>query len=263
MGWRTHESVPVAQDKRTAGPYQVFMLGLCVYVLVELAVLATFDLSPDTLKILDVADTLICVFFLADFFRNMAMAPNRVRYFFTWGWLDLLSSIPALDVFRWGRATRVFRILRVLRGIRAARLLGQFAIERRSVSAFWSALLIAVLVTIFGSIGILHLETSPESTILDADDALWWAFVTVTTVGYGDEVPVTPSGRLLAAAVMITGIGLFGTFTAYLASLFLAPEEAETEREIEGLRRDIAELRGLILEMHGRSEVPGKRDRPA
>ena len=225
------------------------MLGLSVYVLAALAVQAMFELGPDTLRILDVADTLVCVFFLGDFFRSVAIAPNRWRYLVTWGWIDLLSSIPAIDLFRWGRAARVFRILRVLRGIRASRLLGQFVLDLRPESAFWTAMLVAILVTIFGSIGILHLETDPRSTIRDADDALWWAFVTVTTVGYGDEYPVTPSGRLLAAAVMVTGIGLFGTFTAYLASLFLATEEEQTDREIAGLRSELDELRRRVNEI--------------
>ncbi len=71
---------------------------------------------------------------------------------------------------------------------------------------------------------ILHLETNHESNIHSAADAMWWSFVTVTTVGYGDHFPVTPSGRVLAAVLMIAGIGLFGTFTAYIATAFLSTE---------------------------------------
>ena len=222
------------------------MLCLCLYVLLSLAVQTAFRLSADTLNILDRADIVICMFFLGDFIRSLILAPNRWRYLATWGWLDLISSIPTIDLFRWGRAARVFRILRVLRGLRASRLLGEFSLQRRSESAFWTALLVAMLVTIFGSIGIPHLEVHPESTIRDADDALWWAFVTVTTVGYGDEYPVTPSGRALAAVVMATGIGLFGTFTAYLAAQFLAPEDAEQDREIADLRVELREVRALL-----------------
>ena len=231
-----------------SSPYQFFMLGLCIYVLLALVVQTAFSLSDDTLTILDRADMVICFFFLADFVRSLALASNRWRYFYTWGWIDLLSSIPAIDVFRWGRGARVFRILRVLRGFRAARLLGQFAFERRSESAIWAALLIAILVMIFGSIGILQLEVDPESTIQNADDALWWAFVTMTTVGYGDEYPVTPSGRVLAVIVMAVGIGLFGTFTAYLASTFLAPEGAGQDEELARLRAEVRELREILLD---------------
>ena len=101
----------------------------------------------------------------------------------------------------------------------------------------------AILVTIFGSIAQLHLEVRPESNIHKAVDALWWSFVTITTVGYGDFHPITPSGRALAAVLMITGIGLFGTFTAFVASAFLSTDDKD---EIAELRDEVRELRRLI-----------------
>jgi voltage-gated potassium channel len=157
--------------------------------------------------------------------------------------LDLISSIPAVGWLRIGRAARLFRIIRVLRGMRAAKILATFAFEKRAESTFWATLMIAILVTIFGSIAILHLETNQESNIHSAADAMWWSFVTVTTVGYGDHFPVTPSGRVLAAILMLTGIGLFGTFTAYVASAFLSTND---NNEIAEIRDEVRKLRELI-----------------
>jgi len=74
---------------------------------------------------------------------------------------------------------------------------------------------------IFGSISILQFETAPESNIKTAEDAIWWAFVTITTVGYGDRYPVTTEGRIIAAFLMITGVALFGTFTGFIAAWFM------------------------------------------
>ena len=85
-----------------------------------------------------------------------------------------------------------------------------------------SVLIIAVLLIIFSSIAILQVEHDPKSNIKTASDALWWAYVTITTVGYGDRYPVTEEGRILAAVLMTAGVGLFGTFTAYISSLFVA-----------------------------------------
>lgn len=62
------------------------------------------------------------------------------------------------------------------------------------------------------------METAPESNIKTAEDAIWWAFVTITTVGYGDRFPVTTEGRIIAALLMTAGVGLFGTFTGFIAS---------------------------------------------
>ena len=56
-----------------------------------------------------------------------------------------------------------------------------------------------MLLVIFSSIAILNVETAPESNIKTAEDAIWWAFVTITTVGYGDKFPVTTEGRIIAA----------------------------------------------------------------
>jgi voltage-gated potassium channel len=230
----------------SSGPYQLFMLGLSVYVIATLGAQVIFKLDPDTIEILDISDTAICAVFFLDFLRSLIRADNRLQYFVRWGWIDLISSIPTIDWFRWGRAARIFRILRVLRGFRATRLLSSFALERRAASAFWAAVLIAILVTIFGSIAVLTLERPGEGNIKTAADALWWSFVTVTTVGYGDHFPLSPSGRIVAAAMMVTGIGLFGTFTAYVASAFLSPGEADQDRALAALREEVRELRHVI-----------------
>lgn len=68
---------------------------------------------------------------------------------------------------------------------------------------------------------ILQLENDPNSNIKTAEDALWWSNVTITTVGYGDKFPVTTSGRILGAALMTVGVGIFGTLTALMASWFV------------------------------------------
>lgn len=231
-----------------AGPYQLFMLGLCVYVLAALAAQTLFSLNPETVKILDAVDFAVSILFLFDFAHSLATAENRWRYLVTWGWLDFISSIPTLDICRWGRAARIFRIMRVLRGLRATRLLSTFVLDRRAECALWAAMLFGILVTIFGSIAILHLEQAEGANIQTAEDAIWWSFVTVTTVGYGDHFPVTSSGRALAALLMFTGIGLFGTFTAFVASAFMAPGEAEQDLEMAKIRQELTRLREALVD---------------
>ena len=89
---------------------------------------------------------------------------------------------------------------------------------------------ITVLIVIFSSISILTVEIAPESNIKTAEDAIWWTIVTVTTVGYGDKFPVTTEGRLIGVLVMIAGVGLFGTYTGYIASLFVSEQKKEDEK---------------------------------
>jgi voltage-gated potassium channel len=224
-------------------PYQLYMLVLCILALGALAVQEFLPLDPEVERVLEVADFAVCILFLADFVLTFARAPNRWRYFVTWGWIDLLSSIPAVGPLRWGRAVRVVRILRVLRAVRATRMLFTALIEHRAQSMVLVALLLSVLMVFFGSIAILQLETSPESNIRTAADAMWWAFVTITTVGYGDRFPVTPEGRLVGAALMTVGVGLFGTFSGLIASWFLSPAEAREDAQMAALHAELRELR--------------------
>jgi hypothetical protein len=90
------------------------------------------------------------------------------------------------------------------------------------------------------------MESSPEANIQTAEDALWWAFVTITTVGYGDKFPVSTEGRLLAIVLMTCGVGLFGTFMAFVASWFLAPGTQEHEHELAALRAELVEIKHAL-----------------
>jgi voltage-gated potassium channel len=99
----------------------------------------------------------------------------------------------------------------------------KYVFKNKAKGAFTSVAILALLLVIFCSIAILQVEKAPDSNIKSAEDAIWWAYVTITTVGYGDKYPVTTEGRIIAAVLMTAGVGLFGTFTAYVASWFVEP----------------------------------------
>jgi voltage-gated potassium channel len=84
---------------------------------------------------------------------------------------------------------------------------------------------------IFSSISVLHVEDQPNCNIKTAEDALWWSYCTITTVGFGDRYPITTEGRFVAILLMTTGVGLFGTFTGYIASLFISDNLEEENSE--------------------------------
>jgi voltage-gated potassium channel len=229
--------------------YQLFMLALCIYALAALGAEAAYPAGSEVRQLLSYTDTAVCVLFLADFCVSFYRAENRWRYFYTWGWLDLLSSIPTLDAARWGRAARIARIVRVLRGIRATRILTGLVLEKRRQSGLLAAALLALLLLTVASVSILHVETDPRSNIQTAEDAIWWALTTITTVGYGDHFPVTSEGRFVAGILMCAGVGLFGMFSGFLASWFVAPDARQAQQEqsdLEALRQEIRELRALL-----------------
>jgi voltage-gated potassium channel len=239
-----------AEPQTVSAGYQLFMLLLCFYAFLALGAQAILPLDAGTKEVLDYADYAVCALFLADFVYCLWRTPNRWRYFITWGWLDLLSSIPTLQMTRWGRAARVARICRVLRGLRATKLLITLILRRKAESSFLAVSLVALLLIVFSSIAVLHFERDPASNIKTAEDAVWWACTTITTVGYGDRYPTTSEGRLIATVLMCAGVGLFGTFSGFLAAAFIESDAGTESRrvsdELSHLRDDLAEVRRLL-----------------
>jgi voltage-gated potassium channel len=226
--------------------YHLFMLALCVLALAGILLQYAFRHDPEIELVLDAADFAICIAFAVDFLVSLWMAPNRMRYLVTWGWLDLLSAIPMIDAARWGRLARVARITRLLRSIRAARVLSTVILARRRQSTLLAASLVALVLITASSTAILHFEVSDEANIKTAENALWWAFATITTVGYGEYYPVTAEGRVVAAILMTAGVGLFGAFSAALAAWFLIPENEATDAEIAAVREELQKLREAV-----------------
>ncbi len=227
-------------------PYLVFILIVSVFAVLILIVERTFTLNAEALKVLIIFDYAVCAVFLLDFFVCLRQAKNRWRYLVTWGWLDLLSVIPMDMAFRVARSSRIIRVVRLLRALRVARNLLRVLAMQRAQSGLMLAGVVTLVTLTLASVAILQVEHDAQSNIKDAEDAIWWSISTMTTVGYGDRYPVTSEGRLVASLLMITGVGLFGTLSGLLAAWFVAPQESRHEAQIDQLRRDIAELRGLL-----------------
>ena len=208
----------------------IVIVILSVYVLIALLIDTFFQLPPEVSKLLTIIDNLICIVFLYDFMYRFIKAPSKWE-FMKWGWIDLVSSIPVFECLRYGRFIRLFRLLRTLRAFRSVKYITAHIFKTKTKGAFSTVCLIAVLMLIFGSIAILQVEKGPHANINTAEDAIWWAFVTITTVGYGDKFPVTTEGRIISAFLMVTGIGLFGTFTGYIASWFMNDKSANNENK--------------------------------
>jgi voltage-gated potassium channel len=108
--------------------------------------------------------------------------------------------------------------------------------------------LIAVAGTLFvGAWLVLLFEDKAKgSNIHDYPDALWWAIVTVTTVGYGDRYPVTEGGRIVAVVLMLVGIGLIGVLTATVASLFIKEHTDANKEELKKSHADLGQQLSVI-----------------
>jgi voltage-gated potassium channel len=211
------------------GYFNIIILVLTIYVLGALLVETFCALPKETAKLLNFIDKAICLIFFVDFVVRFFKAKNKLK-FMRWGWIDLVSSIPVINYFRAGRLLRLIRLLRVIRAFRCSKQLVNHVFKNKAKGTFTSVSIFAILLIIFSAIAILQVENTKEGNIKSAEDAIWWAYVTITTVGYGDKFPVTTEGRLIAVVLMTAGVGLFGTFTAYASSWFVE-DKTEIKKE--------------------------------
>jgi len=264
--------------RKTSNAYNIFILVLTILSLAVMVVML-LPISEATHKLLSIYDNLICVIFLIDFALNMRGASKKSDYFIRErGWLDLLGSIPSLGLLtnvgkfagllRLARLSRLARILRLLKGENKKALVKDI-LENRSQYAAFLTILLTILVLTVASVLVLQFESaSPDGKILTGGDALWYAIVTITTVGYGDFYPVTMGGRITAAFIMFMGVGIIGALASILASLLVggAPAEEEeetplaepvltTEQELAGIKAELAALRQLLEKREGNNDT--------
>ncbi|KQZ85881.1 hypothetical protein ASD56_06255 [Microbacterium sp. Root166] len=211
--------------------YEIFIGLLSMLSIANLVLVYAFVHDPALQQILSVMNALFSVIFLIDFIYRIRTAPSAGAYFFKhFGWADLLASLP----FPQAKILRVFRLVRVARLMRdvGPRNLWKAIVRDRAGSALLLLLLMGILVLQFGSLMVLRVEQYANgANITSASDALWYTIVTISTVGYGDQFPVTDAGRLIGAGIIVIGVGIFGTFTGYLANLFLTPKKSKDESD--------------------------------
>lgn len=176
------------------------------------------------------AEWFFTILFTIEYALRLFSAPNRLRYAFSFfGIVDLLSVLPSylsllfvgvqyLPVIRVLRILRVFRVLKLKAYMQQAGFLASaLKTSQQKITVFFLSLVL--LVTIFGSI--IYVVEGPENGFTSIPLSIYWAVVTMTTVGYGDMSPKTPLGQAIATMVMITGYSIIavptGIFTSELA----------------------------------------------
>lgn len=198
---------------------------LALFSLIILIVLVFVPLPSSTQDVLNSLENLLCIVFLFDFFRSLFRAPKKWNYFVRGGgWLDLLGSLPfsKFAVFRVARLFRIVRMMRTLTGNDFRKMLR----GRLAQSTLLFTLVAALLLIVIISWIVLYAEhAAPNANIKTYPEAIWWAAVTITTVGYGDYYPVTTVGRSGAVILMFFGLGIIGVLSSYLSSTFLSLEE--------------------------------------
>ena len=178
--------------------------------------------------ILDISEWIITILFSIEYLARIITVKNPRKYIFSfYGIIDLLSTIPkylslfilgahSLVVIRALRLLRVFRILKLTRFIGESANFGKALRQSRAKIAVFITFVI-VLCIILGSVMYL-IENDKESGFTSIPRSIYWAIVTLTTVGYGDIAPITALGQFIASLIMILGYGIIAIPTGIISS---------------------------------------------
>ncbi|MCA9176414.1 MAG: ion transporter [Planctomycetales bacterium] len=208
---------------------QIFIQLLIVYSVVTTA-LETMPEYDDYDAFFETSETIVVVIFSAEYLIRWRMAKSWWRYPLQgMAIIDLLailpffisryfaSSLPSFVPLRALRLLRIFRLLKLARYSRSLQMLGESI--RRSGPELIVFMFIATIIVVISAMGLYYAEHEAQPEVYSSiPDSIWWAIVTLTTVGYGDVYPTTAAGRVIASIVMITGIGFIAVPTSLISS---------------------------------------------
>jgi voltage-gated potassium channel len=235
--------------------YELFILALSILSIVNLILQAAMEYGSQKWWLIVYVDASLTLVFLGDFTYRLLTAPSKRHYLGPGGGvLDFLGSLPGLRILRLFRIVRAGRIIRQLGGREMIRDL------RGELAAGTLYLVVFLLVVVLEIAGILELyfeEYAAGANITTGGDALWWGYVTATTVGYGDQYPITPGGRIVGTFMLTAGVALFATFSGFLANTFLSRrrEEPPPGRQDADLDAAIGDLERLLSEQQRATEA--------
>lgn len=235
-------------------------MALFALAVVPALVLEDRAANPSLRTAAVVTNWLVWIAFAAEFLIGLRRAERKGR-FVRESWFDVLIIVLSPPIVPQAlQSTRVLRAARLLRLVRAGAVLtiGLRSIRRAfGKRKFHYVGAVAVGIVGLGALGVYLVEHGQNKAIASPSDALWWAIVTATTVGYGDVSPVTSEGRVLAVILMLTGIGVIGVFTATLASFFVEgqTDAPDLDAKLSQIEQKLDSMMAVIAERSGRDKL--------
>jgi voltage-gated potassium channel len=233
---RTGGRHDLVEDIERVTKYPMALLGLAWLVVAIIVV--TTDVNSTASTVLVATLFTLWAILLVEYLVRLVITPDR-RGYLKRRWVEPVTVVaPPLQG---GRFVGIEKMCLLIHegGLRVEAVLKHHSLFRVLIAATVTLLLGAWLVLLFE-------ENADGSNIHSYPQALWWAIVTVTTVGYGDRYPITEGGRVVAAVLMLLGIGLIGVLTATVASVFIKEHTDANRQEYRRGHADLGERLSVI-----------------
>ena len=205
--------------------FDIFIQSLIVLSLISFSIDTLPDLSENIKRLLKITEAIVVVIFTVEYLLRLFIADKKLQFVFSfYGLIDLFAILPfyvarGIDL-RSVRIFRLFRLVRAFKIFRYSKAIQRFKIAFLEVKEELTLFLVATGFLLFiTSVGIYYFENSAQpEQFKSVFHCLWWAIVTLTTVGYGDVYPVTVGGKIFTSFIVIIGLGIIAVPTGLVAS---------------------------------------------
>lgn len=219
------KSIVEINDNKKSRYFAFFIQGLILLSIVTFSVETIPDLKPQTRMLLRVIEWFSVIVFTIEYVLRIYVADSKPKFIFSFfGIIDLLAILPfylsfGLDL-RSLRALRFLRLFRILKLVRYNNAMGHFT---RAIKSAKEEILLFIFITLiliyFSAVGIYYFENEAQPEHFSSIfDSLWWAVITLTTVGYGDVYPITVGGKVFTFFILMIGLGIVAIPTGIISS---------------------------------------------
>lgn len=235
----TKERIRKVIEENDTRPGRLFDITIQILIFLSILVycLGTLpNLSPSWINTLDIINNICYIVFTIEYFSRIYITQNKLKYIFSfYGIIDLLAILPFLFAKQFDlraiRALRIFRIISALKISKYNDALQRFAIALRIIRPELTLFFILTGIFIFlSAAGIYYFENEAQpKEFASIFHSLWWAIITLTTVGYGDIYPITLGGRVFTFGILLIGLGVITIPTGLIASALSSARDIELE----------------------------------
>lgn len=215
--------------------YNIFMALLSVGIVVLLIIDATDNMPNSAMSISDFFDKVVWIIFTIDYIARFLISENKQRFFRN-NIIDLIAILPFNILFQGFRAARLLKLIYMLRAFAYLNRAYKRICTVLKTNDFDHVIWFTCCTIFIGAISIAYTDD------MNMGDALWWSFVTTTTVGYGDIAPQSLGGRIIAVFLMIIGIGFLSTLTSTISTFFISKTDRSSSYKDDELSLVIDKL---------------------